>query len=230
MNFAQQERLFQLLRAASRLEVRRRKRSKNGMQGYLLRNYLWIFQVAPFCLAIALGVARKFCGAPEWVAAVGLIMLLGLYLASLAQPFLLAWVHRKALSKAARNPFDLLLENACSTAAVDVLLIPKLLRSPLEDIELLLLQLKAEKEFFERRLSLVVGSIEKVGLVPGLLAAGISLSNLKSDQSEWVVALAYATPLLYLFGAGAHFLLMRLDRMTKVTELAVARKKSLMGP
>ncbi len=224
------EHLFRLLRASSRLEARRSKRDTRGKHGFLLRNYIWIFQIIPFGLAVLLAMARKFCGAPEWVAFIGLLMLLVLYLASLAHPFLLAWVHRKALSKAANNPFELLLGNASTTASVDSLLIPKLLRSPIEDIELLALELKAEKEFFERRLSLVVGSIEKIGLAPGLLAAGISLSNIKSIQSEWVVALAYATPLLYLFGASGHFLLMRLDRMVKVTELALARKKALTSP
>lgn len=219
------EPLFLLLRAASRFESRLRRRENKLQRGYLMRNFVWLFQVIPFSIAIVAAVARKFFGVSETVAIVGLILLLLSYVATLIQPFLLAWVNRQALIAAVKNPMGLLLDNASVTARVDAWLLPRLLHSPIEHLELLHLELKAEKEFFERRLSLVVGAIEKVGLAPGLLAAGVSFSNLKTGQPDWVSALAYATPVLYVSGVAAHFLLMRLDRFAKLTELAVARKK-----
>lgn len=227
MDRTTRERLFRLLRAASRFETRLSKRAARREHGYLFRNFFWIFQVGPFLVAVAAAAARKLFGAPDFVGLIGLILLVLSYLATLAYPFLLAWTNRLALSAAVKNPLSLLLQNASATATVDARVMPRLVRNAVEDLELLLLEIKAEKEFFERRLSLVVGAIEKIGLGPGLLAAGVSLSNLKSDQPEWVSALAYATPILYLFGVAAHFLLMRLDRFVKVVELAVSRKKSL---
>lgn len=227
MSRTERERLFRLLRAASRIEARWRKRDAKRTYGYLLRNYAWLFQLVPFGVAGIAAIARKFFAAPESVAWVGLSLLLFSYVATLAQPFVFAWVNRSVLVAAAKNPIGLLFDNANASARVDALLLPHLLRRSTEHLELLLLELKAEKEFFERRLSLVVGAIEKVGLGPGLLAAGISLSNIKADQPEWVSALAYATPVLYVFGVRAHFLLMRLDPFVKLTELAVGRKKLL---
>lgn len=227
MSRTEREQLFRLLRAASRIEARWRKRDAKQNHGYMIRNYLWLFQVIPFSVAGIAAIARKFFAAPESVAWVGLSLLLLAYMATLAQPFIFAWANRRVLVAAAKNPIGLLFDNASATARVDSLLLPHLLRRSTEHLELLLLELKAEREFFERRLSLVVGAIEKVGLAPGLLAAGISLSNIKADQPEWVSALAYATPILYVFGVGAHFLLMRLDRFVKLTELAVGRKKLL---
>jgi len=227
MSPIERKRLFRLLRAASRFESQLKKRANKQEHGYLFRNYHWWFQLIPFSGAVLVAILRKFFDASESVAIVGLILLLLSYIATLVQPFIHAWVNRRVLVAAAKYPMSLILENANITAHVDSRLLPRLLQSPVEHLELLHIELKAERDFFERRLSLVVGAIEKVGLAPGLLAAGISLSNLKSDQPEWVTALAYATPVLYVFGAAAHFLLMRLDRFSKLTELAVARKKSL---
>ena len=113
-----------------------------------------------------------------------------------------------------------------STALVDIVYLPRLMRKPLDTLELALLEVKAERDFFERRISLVVGAIEKIGLAPGLFAALISLQNLKPGQ-EWIYGLAYATPVLYIMGALAHFLVMRLDRMAKLLELAIARQKAV---
>jgi hypothetical protein len=48
------------------------------------------------------------------------------------------------------------------------------MRQPLEDIEFVLLELSAEREFFEQRVSFIVGPIEKIGMIgsiPGFLAA-----------------------------------------------------------
>ena len=227
MSRTERERLFKLLRAASRIEARWRKRDAKRNHGYLIRNYVWFYQVVPFAVAGIAAIARKFFAAPESVAWIGLAFLLLFYVATLVQPFVFAWANRRVLVAAAKNPIGLLFDNANATARVDSLLLPHLLRHSTEHLELLLLELKAEKEFFERRLSLIVGAIEKVGLGPGLLASGISFSNIKVDQPEWVSALAYATPVLYVLGVGAHFLLMRLDRFVKLTELVVSRKKLL---
>ena len=171
MSRTEREQLFRLLRAASRIEARWRKRDAKQNHGYLIRNYLWLFQVVPFCVAGIAAIARKFFAAPESVAWVGLSLLLLAYVATLAQPFIFAWANRRVLVAAAKNPISLLFDNASATARVDSLLLPHLLRRSSEHLELLLLELKAEKEFFERRLSLVVGAIEKVGLGPGLFAA-----------------------------------------------------------
>lgn len=227
MSRTERERLFKLLRAASRIEARWRNMDTKRNHGCLIRNYVWFFQVIPFGFACIAAIVRKFFAVPESIAWIGLSILLLSYMATLAQPFVFAWINRRVLVAAAKNPIGLLFDNASATARIDSLILPHLLRRSTEHLELLLLALKAEREFFERRLSLVVGAIEKVGLGPGLLAAGISLSNIKADQPEWVSALAYATPVLYVFGVGMHLLLMRLDRFVKLTELAVNRKKLL---
>lgn len=227
---AERESLFRLLRAASRFESRLSKRANKQRHGFFIRNFVWLFQAIPFCIAGLAAIARKFFDASENVAIVGLALLLLSYLATLIHPFLIAWINRRAFIAAIKDPIGLLFENASAATAVDARLLPRLVRTPIEHLELLLLELKAEKEFFERRLSLVVGSIEKIGLGPGLLAAGVSLANIKTDQSDWIGALAYAMPVLYAFGVAAHFLLMRLDRFVKLAELAVARKKSQASP
>jgi RNAse (barnase) inhibitor barstar len=157
----------------------------------------------------------------SWIPVISLLALLIWYLCILAEPLLDAWVYRELI----KSPFGVLLNNAKVAARCDLSLMRKLMPKPLEQVELLLLEVKAEKDSFERRISLFVGSIEKVGIVPGLLALAFSLSNLKQGQSKWVTALAYATPILYFVGAGGHYLIMSLDRKVKILELVIARKK-----
>lgn len=226
MTTATLESLFRILHASSCFEVRQRKRRANSLEKKLLNRFVILLQIAPFCIALSLMLLVKFLDAPKYLITVSLLALLVSYISILIHPFLLVWAHRQSIKGAVKHPFGILLRNASNTAIVDARYIPMLMVKPLEYVELLLLEVKAEKDFFERRLSLIVGSIEKVGLAPGLLAAAYSFQNVPKGQNEWITVLAYATPILYLFGAAAHFLLMRLDRHVKLLELVVARKKS----
>lgn len=226
---AEHRRLFGLLHKANALERRIRKSMDQGKKHFLLRNFILIFQVMPFgfaiVIAIVVAIARKHATAPAWLAWFGLVALLFSYLAAFAHPILYAWVNRRAVINATKNPFSLLLNNARVTTVVDSWLLPQLLCSPIDHLKLLHLELKAEKEFFERRLSLVVGAIDKVGLGPGLLAVSHDMTTPLTNQNSWITVLAYAMPVIYLFGMAAHFLLMRLDRVVSLTELAITRKE-----
>jgi hypothetical protein len=216
--------IFRIINAASRFEVRARKRAQRTRPHRITLWLLVLLEIAPALIAFALAFVGWLSGS-RYLFVWSRWTLLFAYLGALLYPILSVWVHRKSLWSVLKHPFGVLLGNAMSTAAVDMLYLPRLMRKPLDKLEVVMIELKAERDSFERRISLVVGAIEKVGLAPGLLATIISLQNLKPGQSKWIYGLAYGTPLLYIFGAVAHFLVMRLDRMTKLLELAIARKK-----
>jgi hypothetical protein len=96
--------------------------------------------------------------------------LLAYYLAALAAPIATVWLFRQPIKKAIRNPAAFMLWSARITAAVDASILPIIMRQPLDEIEFVLLQVRAEKDSFERRMSLTTGAMEKIGVLPGLLA------------------------------------------------------------
>jgi hypothetical protein len=214
--------LFRILHAASRFEVRMRQRATRPIWLFLL------VQGALLFISLAFGSAFRFFSAPPFFEKISLVVLMGFYLGVLVYPFLMTWFHRRSFWEAIRHPFGLLIKNARGSATIDTRYLPKLMNKPLENVELLLMEIKSEKEFFERRISLVVGPIEKLGLVPGLLATAVSLQTFQQGQSEWITVLAYASPAVFIYGTAAHFLVMRLDRMVKLLELVVASKKEAL--
>lgn len=160
------------------------------------------------------------------IATLSLVALVIAYVGILLHPFAEAFLHRRALVKGIRHPFGILLKNAADTGAVDLRYFPRLSARSLNLLEFAHLEVRAEREYFERRVSLVVGAIDKLGVAPGLLAAFLSLHQLRGIGFEWwVLSLAYATPVLYLFAVMAHYLLMRLDRMVRLLELVITHKK-----
>lgn len=107
------------------------------------------------------------------------------------------------------------------------------MNSSVESIELATHEWRAEKESFERRVGLVVGTIDKVGLAPGLLATFFSWHTLREISPGWgesvVGSVAYAMPFLYFPGILAHLLVLDMDRGLKLLELVLLRKRSASG-
>jgi hypothetical protein len=215
------------LYAVSCFEIKQRK-SVQRTDKHRFANRLFVeLAIFPFVLTLGL-IAIMFLFSLEWLRTTSLAALLVSYVGAIVHPLLSAFIHRKSLLAALKHPFGILLQNAATTAAIDLKYSPKLERKSLALLEITALEVKSEREFFERRLSLVVGSIEKIGLAPGLLATFLSLNQLPGSLNQWVLGLAYTTPTLYFFGAMAHFLVMRLDRMSKLLELVIGRKKAAL--
>jgi len=180
--------------------------------------------VIPFVLSVIFAIVARYTGV-SWLFHISIVGLLITYLGALAHPLISIWKLRKPIRKWWEHPFEVLLKNSSDTATVDLRYLPKLESKPLRLLEVTALEVRAEREFLERRIALLVGAVEKVGLAPGLLAAFLSFHKLPSDLNPWITSLAYATPFLYMLAVTAHFSAMRLDRMSKLLELAIAHRK-----
>jgi hypothetical protein len=101
-----------------------------------------------------------------------------------------------------RHPYKVLIDNAKQTAQVDSRHLPELERCSRYGLENVLLKVKAEREFFEHRIGLYVGAIEKVGIIPGLLA----LPSIFKDTANWnwVTTVALAMPFIYAAAVRGH--------------------------
>jgi hypothetical protein len=222
---ASRDSTFRILHAASLFEIEQRKQRSSTREHAFLNRLFIELAVFPFILSMFLAAVVYFTNS-SWLIESSIVALLIAYIGVLVHPLISAWFHRKSIREILKHPFGILLRNSAATAAVDLKYLPKLVRKPLRLLEVVALEVKAEREFFERRISLLVGAIEKVGLAPGMLATFLSLHKLPDGLSPWIAGLAYATPALYFFAVLAYFLVMRLDRMNKLVDLAITHRKA----
>lgn len=218
---------------ATRLEARIRTRRQLGGPP-LPWKYVLFLQAGPFAIALLTALwaywAYEDKPAPPMLQAIGLAFLVLSYVASLAQPLVVVWQSRKSIMQTLRAPATPALQNIDVAIATDRQLLRWLQSEKLQDLELLCLELKAEQEALAKRIGLTVGTIDKIGLVPGLLAALVAIPAGDSSWSIPIKALAYAILPLYLLAAAAHLVQLRLDRLSRVVELALRRGKDAEDP
>ncbi len=223
--------VLNILHETSQQEVQQRSRASQTAAHRRAMWWVWTFAVAPLILALAGLLAGWQTGRRDFMTASLWLVLLA-YVGVILYPLVVAVLHRHALKSAWRHPFGLLLNNVESVAAVDVAAFAQLSAMPLDALELAHLEMRHEREYFERRLTAVVGAVDKIGLAPGLLAVLGSLAQLPQKIGtpqflvDWLPPLAYALALLYVMAFLMQALLMRLDRLTRLLELVIARQKT----
>ncbi|WP_411065793.1 hypothetical protein [Vibrio rotiferianus] len=216
--------LFDIVRSVSNDEVNQRAALSSNKSK--VQRYIWLFGFGiPLLISlITLFVAYKFQLESTWFW-FGLFSLSICYISIILSMLWDVFTHRDILKRLWTEPFALIVSNAESNASTDMAHYRKLLSYSLEELRYLLLQLVSEKEAFSRRISLINGSIEKVGLLPGILALVVMFTKLPSEQSPpWVAGIALAIPFLHIFGVGMMFLISRLERSIKLVELAITKK------
>lgn len=216
--------MFRVLHALNLREIGARHKASSTPKHQLSARLFLELVVFPFCLALTLAFALYLTG-EKWLTMVSLTALLVAYFGILIYPLVALLIHRSSAWKALKNPFSILLTNARMAAAVDQRYIRALRSRSEAELRFLKFQVDSERAAFEKRLALVVGSVEKVGVFPGFLAIAVVLVRLGDQQPDWVYAVAYATPALYVMGAMSHFLLMRLERQAGLVKLVLDFKK-----
>lgn len=155
-----------------------------------------------------------------------LVLLLSGYFGIIAHPALLFIVRSKEISKHFKNPFNIIYANAQETESIDKRYINYLATKRPEQLELVLLEVKAQKHIFEQKTALLVGSIERIGFAPGILALLISLDKLSEIELDWVLSIAYIIPIIYFFGAFSRLLASKVSRHITILELALSNQKA----
>lgn len=215
---------YRIIKAINDFEGKQyRESQKSKYSKFTTRLYFEII-VFPFCVAVILGFSKRFLGAPGWVSAPGLLALLISYLGIIVHPIVSAILNRKNILKSIRDPFGVILNNSKISAKADRKYFNYLKSKPTSDLKLIQKNLISEKNDFQKRVSFVVGAIEKIGIVPGVLALYVTYTKLSGPVPDWVSMIAYATPILYVLGATAHFYILKLEKMASLLELVIEEK------
>lgn len=78
------------------------------------------------------------------------------------------------------------------------------------------------REFLNKRITLLVGPIDKMGVLPGIISMIITISKPVGGY-DWVMGLAYGYIALIIISLSFFNLLVKYDRMIALTELALSR-------
>lgn len=219
------ESLYLLIEEISDQEIKEQKNINKAQNRRIFSYFFWIC-LFPFIIAAMLALLNKYCFKESLIGDISLVILSFTYLAIMLQPLHSAWIFRKSIFLLFRNPFVIILNNSKNIAISDNASVKKLLEKPIDHLKFLSLELKAEHNAFTKRISLIIGAIEKIGILPGILALLVVFIRLgDKEQSEWVYVLIYINPALYIAGAGMHLLLNRLERINMLIEYIVEQKE-----
>ena len=137
------------------------------------------------------------------------------------------WLRRGAVMDAIEKPERVILFNPILTAQADLAVTDKLMAIKLQTLEMAAMQLQHEIGAFHRRMGVVIGTLEKIGIFPALLALYVIVYKLGGFEVGWSSIITSTLPILYLVGMFAHYQLLRLERNHRLIELVINRKQEI---
>lgn len=161
-----------------------------------------------------------------WLGLAGLSLLLLLYLTIPAIQIYRAYRYRSKIKRSFLLPLcESLNLNVKTELSVDGMFFPLLKELTTEELQLGLLEIKNEREFLEKRMNLLIGPIDKLGILPGIVATITALTRIPENYN-WISAIAYGYMVLSFLSLFFYQLIMRYERMIALTELALESKSS----
>jgi hypothetical protein len=155
----------------------------------------------------------------NWIALI--ILFLG-YLGVLMHPIVLIFHYKRSIYNFMNNPLSVIIDNTKRNHKLDEKYLKYFFSREKANLERTLIELKAEKDSFEKRTSILVGSIDKIGLFPGIVTLIMSISKINEKiELNWVTAIAYATPIIYLLGVYAHVLISTMNRHIELIKYVI---------
>lgn len=159
-----------------------------------------------------------------WLGLAGLSLLLLLYLTIPAIQIYRAYRYRSKIKRSFLLPLcESLNLNVKTELSVDGMFFPLLKELTTEELQLGLLEIKNEREFLEKRMNLLIGPIDKLGILPGIVATITALTKIPENYN-WISAIAYGYMVLSFLSLFFYHLIMRYERMIALTELALESK------
>jgi hypothetical protein len=204
-------------------KARRLAKNERSAVRILRHSSWWILVTAAF-LAVYFAVWAKFHG-PIWTIAASWACLSVSYLSIIVQPFAHIWIDRDGLKKIWQLPFtSMMTSNIQVPLEVDSKHFERLCALPRIELDMGLLALKYEGNFMEKRIAWIIGAIDKVGVIPGIVAVLVGIHKL-DVLSPWAASIAYANVGLFALGAFANVYVLRYQRMIALCEKALEHQE-----
>ncbi len=129
--------------------------------------------------------------------------------------------YRKEIKHTLLYPMSPIINNIDQTVLNDSKYFKLLCKKKASVLAYLLIHIQAERDYFEKRGALIVGSLEKTGIILAVIALALATSRLSNPEYEWVDTIIYSAPVLYLMGIISQAMIHKLDRMILIIEFAI---------
>jgi hypothetical protein len=130
--------------------------------------------------------------------------------------------------KGIRNAKDSIINNSMEYADRDIQYVNDFYEYESSALKYVLVQVKSERAYWEKRVGSLVGALDKVGMIPALIAlfAIYIRPEIKNLPAAWVLSIGLGIILLYAVGILSHIWMTRLDRAIMLIEMVIEAKKS----
>ena len=173
-------------------------------------------------IAFVLGYIDHVLGKFSVLGIIGLILIFIMYICIYLDQF-------RTIAKDYRESLSKMVGYTMEQAGKDVQHVNDFYKQEIHSLKYVLVQLKAERAARERRIGLMVGALEKVGIIPALIAVMAFL--IRPEISKYPAGLLsfMIAAILVLYGGSFvdnYQMISRLDRIIALIEMVIENKKS----
>jgi hypothetical protein len=187
--------------------------------------YILYIIFVPFILIILLALIGIYF---KGFILIAKILLLLMYLGFILYPFIMLYYYRKNIPnhiKSISNPLILFFEQTSKRHNLDNEYLDKFLKIPIMELEIAIIELKYSKNIVKKRISSLIGSIEKIGILPGAIAMLIAIVKVNNESlSNDMFILAGVYVVFYIFGVHMHANLNKIERYIHLIEYIIKKK------
>lgn len=187
--------------------------------------------LAPLIVGFCIIALFWFSGKKTSVGFIALILVSVGYLGIIAFQialFIEEWEHITSLF---RNPLTVILNRVEKETILDYTKLAAISDSERNVLRHVRRHLVTERESFERRIGVVVGALEKVGLIPGFVTLYLAWAKLEEQKYSIDIWVAVGVFILYFFAFYCHYLFTRMDRyIGTIDEIIEAKERTLTTP
>lgn len=215
--------VFQILANATNRTRAKKPKGRLEVMAEKISKIAMVLGLAGFLLLISLAVLsvwEKF----DWIypTALGISVIVNLCALVLLMESIVS--STPGVFRIIKRPFNSLLERMQEAAINEAMYVEELTAYKVEVLEYALIHYKAERGAFERRSANISGTMEKVGIVPALLAYAVVASSLLKDAGQLVKILVWTAPAFYCLAFFAGLLSQKMDRVAALLEYSIKLK------
>lgn len=201
-------------------QVNKEERKRSNVKA---RNCL-IFCIIIIGSALVGAVINKLYFQNSIVNIISLFFLVIGYFILLLMPFIEAWSNRRSIFAYLKAPLRAMQNELIETTILDSDDFKLLKTKTLDTLSFVKAQLEHHTHMLSKRIHLVIGMIERVGLLPGLLAIAVAQATFKQD-SNIVFVLGYSIAGLNVISVAMLAYAYKTDKSITLLNLVIEQKK-----
>lgn len=203
--------------------------SNSTMKGYnKFSSKIFFYSVSgPLLVGILLIISLNYIGTSKVLLLSPLILITLGYLGIITSQIISIVEEWKDIRLFATNPIKVIFRNIKNESDFDIEIFNILRNNSIVSLTHIRDHIENERDHLERRIGVLVGAIEKVGLIPGLVTLYIAWSKIgEYDKFNVQTGAATGVFMLYILAIYCHLQFGRLDRYIKTFNAAIEHHKN----